>query len=77
MLHTITIETKSETEFEQIKDFAQNLHVPFKESHEKELSEEERLSLLDQIYWEGEETGDELNAMIYNARQSSSWDVEL
>ncbi|MCF0042069.1 hypothetical protein [Dyadobacter fanqingshengii] len=77
MLHTITIETKDETEFEQIRDLAQSLCVPFKESHEKQLSAEEKLHLLNQIYWEGDETGEELNAMIYNARQSSSRDVEL
>ena len=57
MLHTITIETKDETEFGQIKDLLQNLGVPFKESREKLLSAEEKLHLLNQLHWEGDETG--------------------
>ncbi|MCF0064219.1 hypothetical protein MUK70_26490 [Dyadobacter chenwenxiniae] len=77
MLHTITIETKDETEFGQIKDLAKNLGVPFRESHQKLLSKEEQLQLLNQLSWEGDETGDELNAMIYGARRSSLRDVEL
>lgn len=77
MLHTITIETKDEAEFEQIKSLAQNLGVPFKESHQKPLSKAEQLQLLNQLHWEGDETGDELNAMIYGSRRSRSQDVEL
>ncbi|SKC17679.1 hypothetical protein [Dyadobacter psychrophilus] len=77
MLHTITIETKDDAEFGQIKDLAKNLGVPFRESHQNLLSKEEQLKLLNQLSWEGDETGDELNAMIYGARRSSSRDVEL
>lgn len=77
MLHTITIETIKDTDFEQIKDLAQSLGVPFKESHRERLTTEEQLELLNKLHWEGDETGDELNAMIYSARQSSSRDVEL
>ncbi|MCE7063552.1 hypothetical protein [Dyadobacter sp. CY343] len=77
MIHTITIKTQDEKEFEQIKGLAQSLGVLFEESHKSHLSKEEQMQLLNQLHWEGDETGDELNAMIYGARQSSSRNVEF
>jgi hypothetical protein len=77
MIHTITIETQDQKEFEQIKNLAQTIGIPFKESHTAPISREEKLRLLNNIHWAGEETGEELNAMIYGARQSSVRDVKL
>lgn len=80
MTHILTIETQNEIEFAQIKGFAERLGVHVKESHlENRLSEAEELELLNRVAgsWAGDETGDELNAMIRGARSDSPRDIEL
>ena len=80
MTHILTIETQNENQFFQIKGFAERLGVHVKETHtETSLSEVEELQLLDRVAgsWVGDETGDELNAMIRNARYDSPRDIEL
>lgn len=81
MAHTITIETQSDHDFALLKGLAQRLGLPTKESHtgNERLSEEDLLRLLERVAgsWEGQETGDELNAMIRNSRYDSSRKLEL
>lgn len=78
MTHILTIETKNETDFAQIKGLAERLGAHIEEQHtETGLTEAEEIRLLQHIRWEGEETGDELNAMIQGARHFGTRDVEL
>ncbi|GAB3931157.1 hypothetical protein [Larkinella terrae] len=78
MTHTIIIETQNDTVFEQVKEFAKQLGVPFSEKHTdpKEAHQQEALKKFFGS-WEGEETGDELVDMIYSARNDQPRDVEL
>ncbi|KAA0989987.1 hypothetical protein [Dyadobacter aurulentus] len=79
MAHTLTIETKNEADFALVKELANRLGLATKESHQKHLTKAESLALLDKVAgsWEGPETGDEINAMIYNSRYSGDRDLEL
>lgn len=81
MAHTITIETESDKDFALLKGLAERLGLPTKEAHTeyKQLSNKEELILLQRVAgsWEGEETGDELNAMIRNSRYHSRREIEL
>ena len=80
MTHILTIETQNEIEFAQIKGLAERLGVHVKESHSDDsLSEAEELELLNRVSgsWAGNETGDELNAIIRNARSDSPRDIDL
>lgn len=61
MTHTITIETQNETDFEQVKNLAQRLGIPFSEKHtDPQIIEQEEALRKFAGSWEGEETGDEL-----------------
>ena len=80
MTHTIIIETQSDNDFELIKTLAERLGLHIEETRTgSSLSEAEELRLLDRVAgsWTGDETGDELNAMIRNARYDSPRDTEL
>ena len=80
MTHILTIETHNESAFTKIKGFAEQLGVQVKETHtETTLSEADELELLRRVAgsWVGDETGDELNAIIYGARHDSPRDIEL
>lgn len=81
MTHIITIETNSDDDFALLKGLAQRLGLHTKETHKEVygLSEAEELTLLERVAgsWKGEETGDELNAMIRNSRYDSPREVEL
>jgi hypothetical protein len=81
MTHIIIIETQSDNDFALLKGVAHRLGLSTKEIHKESLglSEAEELKLLDKVAgsWQGEETGDELNAMILNSRYDSSREIEL
>jgi hypothetical protein len=80
MMHTITIKTPNDNDFALLKGLAQRLGLFTEEGHNATgLSEAEELRLLDRVAgsWVGDETGDELNAMIRNARYDSPRDIEL
>jgi hypothetical protein len=80
MTHVMTIEARSESEFVTLKGFVERMGLHVRETHtETSLSEAEELALLERVAgsWAGDETGDELNAIIYGARQDSPRDIEL
>lgn len=80
MTHVMTIEAQSESEFAKLKGFVERLGLRVRETHtETGLSEAEELALLERVAgsWVGDETGDELNAIIYGARHDSPRDIEL
>lgn len=78
MTHTITIETQNETDLAVFKLLADRLGLHTEETHtEASLSEAEELRLLERINWQGEETGDELNAMLQDARHFGTRDIQL
>jgi len=79
MTHTLTVKANSEADIVLIKELAHRLGLIATESNQKHLTKAESLALLDKVAgsWEGPETGDELNAMIYNSRFSGNRDVEL
>ncbi|WAC15340.1 hypothetical protein [Dyadobacter pollutisoli] len=82
MAHTtMTIEMEDDEHPARLEEFIHhNLGLPPKSfTTRKQLSEEEALRLLERVAgsWEGNETGDELNAMIRNARIDNHRDVEL
>lgn len=79
MTHTLTIKAKSEADIVLVKELADRLGLITSESNQKRLTKAESQALLDKVAgsWEGPETGDELNAMIYGSRFSRDRDVEL
>lgn len=81
MTHTIIIETHSDNDFALLKGLAKRLGLSTKEVHKEVggLSEVEELKLLERVAgsWEGDETGDELSAMIRNSRYDSPREMEL
>ena len=78
MTHTIIIETQNDTVFEQIKEFARQLGVPFSEKH-TDIKTAEQQEALKKFFgsWKGDETGDELVNLIYSARNDRPRDIEL
>jgi len=79
MTHTLTIKAKSEADIVLVKELADRLGLITSESNQKRLTKAESQVLLDKVAgsWEGPETGDELNAMIYGSRFNRDRDVEL
>ncbi|QDK81497.1 hypothetical protein EXU85_23965 [Spirosoma sp. KCTC 42546] len=79
MTHTITIETQSENDLLVFKLLADRLGLRSQETHVEEtsLSEAEELRLLERVSWQGDETGDELNAMIQSTRHFGTRDIQL
>ena len=80
MAHTITIETESDNDFALLKGLAERLGLPVKETHEshpmRNVDQEAALKKFTGS-WRGDETAEELQAMIYNARNDQPRDVEL
>ncbi|GAB2763498.1 hypothetical protein GCM10027275_00640 [Rhabdobacter roseus] len=80
MTHKILIETQTDTDFELIVGLARRLGL-----HTRELPIESSENLVEQeqilkdLYgsWQSEESGDELAAMIQQARQDTPRDIEL
>lgn len=80
MTHVLTIEVHNESEFAKLSEFVERMGLRVRETHtEMNLSEVEELELLKRVAgsWVGEETGDELNTIIYSARQDNPRDIEL
>lgn len=80
MTHIITIETRSENDFALLKGLADRLGLHTEEAHvNKDLSEAEALQLLKRVAggWDSDETGDELNATLQNARYFRPRDLQL
>lgn len=80
MKHIITIETQSDNDFALLKSLAQRLGLDFQESHSEDNPLEAQQEAAFKKFvgsWQGEETGDELNAMIYNFRHDSPREIEL
>lgn len=77
MTHIITIETQSESDLVQLKGLIERLGLRYKEDHTQPQNEGESLRVLENVHWEGDETGDELNAMMQGARHFGSRDVAL
>jgi hypothetical protein len=70
MTHTLIIETQNDSDFAQIKGFAERLGVSFRESHAKDDHSAARQEMAFKKFvgsWEGEETADELEALIYSS----------
>jgi hypothetical protein len=80
MTHILTIETQSETDFAQIKGFAERLGLHFKETH---TDEDNSIGMQELAFkkfvgsWQGEETADELEELIYSGRNDQPRDIEL
>lgn len=80
MTRTITIETQSDHDFVLLKGLAQRMGLSTKESHDEgNVSDaEQQLALRNFIgSWQGDETADELEAMIYEGRNDKSRDIDL
>ncbi|MDF7822266.1 hypothetical protein P1X15_31925 [Runella sp. MFBS21] len=80
MTHIITIETHNDSDFAQIKGFAQRLGLNFKESHSEgnDLEAQQEAAFKKFVgSWQGEETAEELEKMIYSARNDQPRDIEL
>lgn len=80
MAHTITIETESDNDFALLKGLAERLGLPVKETHQSDVTvnTEQEAALKKFIgSWRGDETAEELEAMIYNARSDQPRDIEL
>ncbi|OJV20033.1 MAG: hypothetical protein BGO21_11630 [Dyadobacter sp. 50-39] len=80
MVHTITIQTESDNDFALLKGLAERLGLTVNEAQgSKSVRDAEQKAALRKFIgsWRGEETAEELEAMIYNARSDRSRDVEL
>ena len=79
MTHKLTIQGHKEADIFLVKEIANRLGLITSEITQQRLTKAESLALLDKIAgsWEGPETGDELNAMIYGSRSFGNRDVEL
>lgn len=80
MTHIITIETQSDSDFAQVKGFAERLGLYFKESYTgDDVSEAHQKAAFENFVgsWQGEETADELEEIIYSARNDQPRDIEL
>lgn len=80
MTHIITIETQNDSDFAQVKGFAERLGLYFKESHSgDDVNEAHQEAAFKKFVgsWQGEETADELEAIIYSARNDQPRDIEL
>lgn len=80
MAHTITIEAESENDFDLLKGLAQRLGLPAQEIHpEKSPSQEEQQAAFRKFAgsWKGNESVEELEAMIYAARKDQPRNIQL
>ncbi len=78
MTHTITIETHNQDDLLLFRVLAERLGLRLQETHETEATgESDALQMLNNIDWQSDETGDELNTMLRNARSFGARDVQL
>ncbi len=78
MTHTITIETHNQDDLLLFRVLAERLGLRLQETHETETTgESDALQMLNNIDWQSDETGDELNTMLRNARSLGARDVQL
>lgn len=80
MTHIITIETQSDNDFALLKGLAQRLGLSMKESHSgDDHLEAQQVAAFKKFVgsWQGEETAEELEEMIYSARNDQPRDIEL
>ena len=80
MAHTITIETESDNDFALLKGLAERLGLPVRETRSGDLKRntDQEAALKKFIgSWQGEETAEELEAIIYKARNDRSREVDL
>lgn len=80
MNHIITIETENDSNFAQIKGFAEKLGLHVKESHVgSDIGEAHQEAAFKKFVgsWQGEETADELEDIIYSARNDQPRDIDL
>ncbi len=69
MTHTITIETHNQDDLLLFRVLAERLGLRLQETHETETTgESDALQMLNNIDWQSDETGDELNTTLRNAR---------
>ncbi|PSL23971.1 hypothetical protein [Dyadobacter jiangsuensis] len=80
MAHTITIETESDNDFALLKGLAERLGLPVKENHGGDsIRNADQAAAMKKFIgtWRGDETAEELETMIYNARSDRSREVDL
>ncbi|MGG7661644.1 hypothetical protein [Dyadobacter sp. BHUBP1] len=80
MAHTITIETESDIDFALLKGLAERLGLLVKETHgDYSMRNTDQEAAMKKFIgsWRGEETAEELESMIYNARSDRSREVNL
>lgn len=78
MIHTITIETHNQDDLTLFRVLAERLGLRLQETHDEEPTREsDALRQLNGVNWHSDETGDELNTMLQNARSFGARDVQL
>jgi asparagine synthetase B (glutamine-hydrolysing) len=78
MIHTITIETQNQDDLTLFRVLAERLGLRLHETHDEDTtSESDTLRQLNSVNWHSDETGDELNTMLRNARSFGGRDVQL
>ncbi len=78
MIHTITIETHNQDDLTLFRVLAERLGLRLQERYDEEpISESDALQQLNSVNWHSDETGDELNTMLRNARSFAGRDVQL
>lgn len=80
MTHTITIETKNDNDLALLKVLAERLGLSVRESsgEDDDIHSDQQNALRKFAgSWGGDETADDLEAAIYNARNDQPRDVEL
>lgn len=80
MANTITIQTESDNDFALLKGLAERLGLSVKETHEFNTlrnADQEAAFKKFAASWQGEETAEELESLIYSARNDRPRDVEL
>jgi hypothetical protein len=78
MTHTLIIKTDNESDFELIKELAERLGLTTTEQSAETELERQRATFRELFgTWEGKESGEELAALIHNARHDREEDIEL
>jgi hypothetical protein len=81
MTHLITIETQNDIDFVLVKSLILRLGLSMKEQHldKKNISEIEQMDALRKFAgsWKGDETSEDLEALIYGSRNDTPRSIEL
>ncbi len=79
MTRSITIETQSDADFALLQELAHRMGLHMVDDKQNGQGELTPSQLLEQVAgsWQGDETGDELEAIIYSARCDQHRDVDL